>query len=139
MRSLTFRLRRGDLLKEEIERRTKESGVRAGVLLSIVGGLSFARLRMPQGEDGQHEIKELVGPFELVSGTGTVSQDGCHIHVSMSDRSGACHGGHLKDGCVVVFTAEVVIGIFDDAAYRRTFDEKTGFEELEVVQDPLGA
>lgn len=139
MRSLTFRLRKGELLKEEIERRTVEAGIRAGVLLSIVGGVERAVLRMPQGEDGGHEIKDLAGPFEIVAGTGTVSPDGCHIHMSVSDRVGTCFGGHLKGGCPVVFTAEVVIGILEDATYRRVFDEKTGFEELEVVQDPLGA
>jgi hypothetical protein len=41
-------------------------------------------------------------------------------------------GGHLKDGCIVAFTAEIVIGILDDITFRRVPDDATGFDELDV-------
>lgn len=132
MRQLTFRLQSGQLLKEEIERVAQEKSVKAGVLLSVVGGLDNVVLRMPKLNSGDHAIKELDGPFELVSGTGTISKDGCHIHIAVSDKEGKCYGGHLKDGCRVRMTAEIVIGIFDDVTYTRVPDEKTGFDELRV-------
>jgi predicted DNA-binding protein with PD1-like motif len=28
---------------------------------------------------------------------------------------GRCYGGHLKEGCPVFFTIELVIGVFEDA------------------------
>ncbi len=77
-------------------------------------------------------VKEWKGPFEIVSGTGTLSESGCHIHISVSDKKGTVIGGHLKDGNKVKTTAEVVLGVFDDAVYTRTPDENTGFEELNV-------
>ena len=133
MEQVSFRLKPGQLLFEEIEKRVKEKGIKAGVLLSIVAGLQNARLRMAGSDADDQIVKEWDEPFEVVSGTGTVSLDGCHIHVSLSDKNGNVIGGHLKDGCVVKYTAEIVIGIFDDVEYKRIFDEETGFKELEVV------
>ncbi len=130
MREASFRLKHGQLLKEEIEARTKD--VRAGVVLSLVAGLETAVLRMAGATPDRQEVKTFQGPLEIVSGTGTVSPDGCHIHVSVSDASGNVFGGHLKDGCIVATTAEVVLGIFDDIRFVRAFDESTGFNELEI-------
>lgn len=132
MKQITVRLQEGQFLREEIERITKEQDIRAGVILSLVGGVKNARLRMPKLETGEHTIKDLDGPFEIVSGTGTVSPDGCHIHLSVSDRNGDCIGGHLKEGCAIFYTVELVIGIFEDVEYRRVMDADTGFEELGV-------
>ncbi len=132
MKQLTFRLKPGELLREEIEKRVQENGVKAGVLLSIVGGLKTAVLRMPGATPENQMVKKLEGPFEVVSGTGTFSQDGCHIHISVSDKEGNVFGGHLKDGCVVSTTAEIVIGVFENVTYKRTPDPATGFPELEI-------
>ena len=130
MKQLTFRLKSGQFLKEEIERRTKD--VKAGVLLSIVGALKNANLRMAGATPDKQVVKDFKGPLEIVSGTGTISQDGCHIHISVSDNEGKVIGGHLKDGCKVAITAEVIIGIFDDISYERIYDKSTGFKELEI-------
>lgn len=132
MKQLTFRLHQNQLLKEEIERRTTD--VDAGILLSIVGAVENANLRMAGSTPDSQIMKTFDGPLEIVSGTGTISRDGCHIHVSFSDKEGKVIGGHLKDGCRVALTAEVVIGIFDDVIYQRTPDENTGFKELDVKQ-----
>lgn len=132
MKQLSFRLKPGDLLREEIERRVAERGVKAGVLLSVVAGLDPAVLRMAGAEPDHQITKTMNGPFEVVGGTGTISKDGCHIHISISDQDGNVFGGHLKHGCVVAYTAEVVIGIFEDVTYSRVRDEETGFEELTI-------
>lgn len=86
MKPLTFRLKQGQFLKEEIEARTK--GVEAGVLLSVVAGLEVAVLRMAGATPEHQEIKRFKGPLEVVSATGTISSDGCHIHISVSDADG---------------------------------------------------
>jgi predicted DNA-binding protein with PD1-like motif len=130
MKQLTFRLKSGQFLKEEIEAKTK--GVRAGVLLSVVGALQNANLRMAGSTPENQKIKNFEGPLEIVSGTGTISHDGCHLHISVSDSEGRVFGGHLKDNCKVGVTAEIVIGIFDDTVFNRTLDQNTGFPELEV-------
>lgn len=132
MKQLSFRLRPGQLLKEEIERLAVERNISAGVLLSIVGGLQHAVLRMA-GSTPENSIEKIWNEkLEIVSGTGTISKEGCHIHLSCSTGQGNVIGGHLKDGCVVATTAEIVIGIFDDVEFHRTLDDKTGYNELSI-------
>ncbi len=130
MKHLTIRLRPGQDLKKEIEALGKK--ISAGVLLSIVGGLKNAKLRMPLVPGEKHVVRDWDGPFEIVSGTGTISQDGCHIHISISDVNGQVLGGHLKDNCIVKSTVEVVILDLEDVTYRRRPDTETGFDELAV-------
>ena len=130
MKQLTFRLKSGQFLKEEIEKRAQ--GINAGILLSAVGALENANLRMVGATPDNQVINNFEGPFEIVSGTGTISREGCHIHISVSDNSGKVIGGHLKDGCKVGVTAEIVIGIFDDITYKRIHDKDTVFKELEL-------
>lgn len=132
MKTLAFRLKPGDLLKEEIERRCSEAKLTAGVLLSIVGALSVARLRMAGATPEKEEVKDFTGHFEIVSGTGTISNEDCHIHISISNAEGRVFGGHLKDGCVVEVTAEVVIGIIDDHTFTRAYDDEVGYKILAV-------
>lgn len=130
MKHLSFRLKPGQFLKEEIEGRTRH--VKAGVLLSAVGSLENVSLRMAGTSTDHETILNLTGPFEIVSGTGTISPDGCHIHISVSNSEGNVIGGHLKDECKIATTAEIAIGIFDNACYKRIYDENTGFRELAV-------
>jgi predicted DNA-binding protein with PD1-like motif len=132
MKQITFRLKPGQFLKEEIEKTAQEKNISAGVLLSVVGGLKLAVLRMAGAKPDDQPIKKWDGPLEIVSGTGTVSKEGSHLHISISDQTGNVFGGHLKDGCEVHPTAEVVIGIFDDVSYNRVLDENTGFKELTI-------
>ncbi|MEI7741775.1 MAG: PPC domain-containing DNA-binding protein [bacterium] len=126
---LAFRLKPGELLKEELERRAAH--IKAGVLLSIVGSLDKAVLRMAGASAlGDNAVKNFTGPFEIVSGTGTFSSnDGCHIHISIADNDGKVIGGHLKDGCIVRSTAEIVIGVFE-ADWKRIPDKDTGYNEI---------
>ncbi|MFA5047763.1 MAG: PPC domain-containing DNA-binding protein [Patescibacteria group bacterium] len=122
------RLLPGQDLKVEIEKTVIENKIAAGCVLSIVGSLSKATLRLADGK----AIKFWEESFEIVSGTGTLSADGCHIHVAVADCEGKVIGGHLKEGCIINTTAEVVLLIFNDVKYSREDDSQTGFKELVV-------
>ena len=124
----TFRLLPGQDLKAEIERIVREEGITAGCILSIVGSLSQTTLRLADGIT----IKVWEEKFEIVSGTGTLSTDGCHIHVAVADQEGKVIGGHLKEGCIINTTAEIVLLTFGDVRYFREDDSQTGFKELVV-------
>jgi len=135
MKQISFRLKPGQLLKETIENLAREKQIGAGVLLSVVGGLGKTVLRMVGSDSNNQTVKTWDGPFEIVAGTGTICIDGCHIHISVSDKDGNVIGGHLKDGCVVKYTAEVIIGIFDEVTFARKPDSETGFDELIVSEN----
>jgi len=74
-------------------------------------------------------IKLFKGPFEIVSAEGTVSKDGVHIHISISDSDGMVYGGHLMNGCKINTTAEIGI-LKSKKEFKRVLDRKTGYKEL---------
>ncbi len=129
MLSFTFRLKPGQDLFDSIEGFVKENSIQAGCVLSSVGSLTHATLRLANREYNN----EYEGHFEIVSMTGTVSVNGSHLHISISDGDGVTVGGHLVSGCKIYTTAEIVLAVFDDVIYQRELLENdSGYEELVV-------
>ena len=128
MQAFTFRLKAGQDLFNGIEAVVAEKNIEAGCVLSAVGSLTHATLRLANRE----YYSEYDGHFEIVSMTGTVSVHGSHLHISISDGDGQTIGGHLVPGCKIYTTAEMVLGIFEDVVYKREFAEDSGYEELVV-------
>ena len=126
------RLRPGTDLRQELERLTAEHALAAGCILTCVGGLSRARLRMPGGHGEPEVFQTFDEPMEIVSLAGTLSPDGLHVHISLSRRDGACVGGHLVPGCLVNTTAELVIADLPQLEFRRPLEPATGYGELSV-------
>lgn len=122
----TFRLKPKQDLKSEIEKFVINNKIKAGIIGLMVGSLNKAVLRMADGKS----TKDWDEPLEIVSGTGTISENGCHIHISFSDLGGKVSGGHLKEGCVINTTAEIVILVFSDVVFQRVLDKETGYNEL---------
>jgi predicted DNA-binding protein with PD1-like motif len=133
MRAIALRLRPGADLKGELLALATRERIRAGWVLTCVGSLSQARLRLAGGTD--HATWQ--GAFEIVALTGTLSQDGGHLHLAVADHRGRTVGGHLAEGCTVRTTAEVVLAADDRLVFVREHDPATGYEELVVRQrDP---
>lgn len=126
MKSYVFRLKPGVDLRKEIEKYSKEKEIKAGVIIACVGSLTKAVLRLAE----DLEVKEFNKGFEIVSLVGTISQDGMHLHLSISDKEGGVIGGHLKNGCIIHTTAEIVIGELENWELRRKEDSESGFKEL---------
>ena len=129
MQAFTFRLKPGQDLFNEIEAVVSEKNIEAGCVLSAVGSLTHATLRLANRD----YYSEYDGHFEIVSMIGTVSIHGSHLHISISDGDGKTIGGHLVPGSKIYTTAEMVLGIFDDVVYKREFSEDSGYEELVVI------
>jgi hypothetical protein len=132
MRAHAFRLTPGTDLRAELERLTEAHALRAGCILSCVGSLSRARLRMPGAIGEAAVFKTFVEPMEIMSLTGTLCADGVHVHISLARSDGGCIGGHLAQGCIVNTTAELVIGELLQVEFRRAADPVTGYKELVV-------
>lgn len=128
MQVFTFRLKPGQDLFNEIEAIVAERNIEAGCILSAVGSLIHATLRLANREI--HSKYD--GYFEIVSMTGTISVHGSHLHISISDENGKTFGGHLLPGCKIYTTAEMVLGIFENVVYKREMCELSGYEELIV-------
>jgi uncharacterized protein len=130
MRTIALRLRPGADLKDELLALVAREHLRAGWVLTCVGSLSQARLRLAGG--AEHATWQ--GPLEIVALTGTLSQDGSHLHLAVADDQGRTVGGHLAAGSTVRTTAEVVLGVADRLVFAREHDPVTGYDELVVRQ-----
>ena len=131
MKIYTFRLKPDQDLFDSIEAFVADKKIEAGCVLSAVGSLTHATLRLANRE----YYNEYEGHFEIVSMTGTVATSGSHIHVSISDGDGVTLGGHLVSGCKIYTTAEIILSVFDDVIYKRELlKNDSGYEELVVYK-----
>lgn len=123
-----FRLKPGQDLKAAIQEFVDDMQIKAGWISTCVGSLTTYNLRFANQPNGSADN----GHFEIVSLTGTVSINGSHIHVSISDTAGKTIGGHLLDGCKVYTTAEIVIISSNQYEFKREMDGSTPWDELQV-------
>ncbi|MGI6607882.1 MAG: PPC domain-containing DNA-binding protein [Erysipelotrichaceae bacterium] len=123
---LAKRLHYGDDLKVEIEKLCYENDVSSAVVISSVGCVYKATIRLADGVT----VREFNDNFEILSINGTVSRDGSHLHISYSDVNGNTLGGHLCYNNLVNTTCELVLFTIDEYSFTREYDKKTGYDEL---------
>lgn len=126
MTTICRRLHCGDDLLLSIQRICLEYHIAAGVILSGVGCLSRAVLRDADGIT----CRTVEEHCEILSLMGTVSQTRCHLHIALSRQGLDAFGGHLKAGCLVNTTCELVIGVLDGWQYGLEQDDTTGYDEI---------
>src|SRR3954468_21877367 len=99
MKTISTRLTDGQDLMIEINKLVREHDVQAGVILSAVGSLSVSTIRVPV----INGVVKYIHPenLEIDNLHGTVSVNGIHLHISVSNIEGVVMGGHLKEGCIV--------------------------------------
>jgi uncharacterized protein len=123
-----LRLHPGQDLKKELDTFARENQLQAGFIVTCVGSLRKVKLRLANQPGGTVWEQK----FEIVSLVGTLSPDGSHLHLSVSDSSGVTLGGHLMEGCEIYTTAEIVIGEANALRFRRETDPETTFKELTI-------
>ncbi|MCF0112127.1 MAG: DNA-binding protein [Erysipelotrichaceae bacterium] len=128
MKEHVFRLTEGTDLKTGIREYCQTNRITSACVICCVGCLTQISLRMAGGEVYFQDNNDR----EIVSLTGTVSENGVHFHISASDVTGTTVGGHLKEGCIVGTTAEIVLAELESVTLTRQFDEKTGYKELVI-------
>lgn len=127
---IAFRLKPGQDLKLAIDSIVKEEKINAGWIVTCVGSLTNYNIRFANRPNGSIDS----GHFEIVSLVGTLSTEGSHLHISISDSSGKTIGGHLLDGCKIYTTAEIVIAKSDEMHFIREEDGTTPWKELQIKQ-----
>lgn len=129
MKVVPLRLTPGQDLRKALEAWMGEQQEQAGCVISAVGSLSVAQLRLA----GATEATTIQGELEILSLSGTLSPDGAHLHIAVADRQGAVIGGHLGAGSLVRTTAELVVGLLPEWQFRRERDPDTGYPELRIT------
>jgi predicted DNA-binding protein with PD1-like motif len=127
-KSFAFRLKPGEDLQQGIASYCNENNIKAGWVSTCVGSLTDYTIRFAN----QPGTSTGTGHFEIVSLTGTISNNGMHMHLSISDSTGKTLGGHLMQGCKVYTTAEIVLQSTDKYEFTREQDGTTPWDELQV-------
>jgi len=123
-----LRLFPGNDVRVAVEDVLRQQAVFAAYVVQGIGSLTVAQLRFA----GAEAPTELAGDLEIVSLAGSVSPDGAHLHMSVSDARGQVFGGHVANGCTVRTTAELLLALLPDHRFARKLDPSTGFMELVI-------
>ena len=132
MTTICRRLHRGADLLLSIKAICRENHIAAGVILSGVGCLTRAVLRDADGVT----VRTVEEHCEILSLMGTVSEERCHLHIALSRQGLGAFGGHLKEGCLINTTCELVIGVLDGWRYGVEQDGETGYDEIVFQEEP---
>lgn len=135
-RVIAVRLRPGTDVLLGLTEACKRNNLNNGVILSAIGSLDGVKYCNPVEMDtkagyGYGEVLHLTGPIELTSAAGIICHDdegntNLHVHVSLSDRYGTAHGGHLVEGTKVLLTVDVIMAEIDGLVMGRKFNEELG-------------
>jgi predicted DNA-binding protein with PD1-like motif len=126
MKTLAIRLLPGQDLRRAIEDAVVNAGCDAAFVLSGIGSLSEARIRLAGAEQPEH----LTGDMELVTLAGSIAVNGSHLHATLATAQGNVVGGHVAFGCIVRTTAEILLALLPEWSLTRSFDAATGYDEL---------
>lgn len=126
-------LKPGQDIRTAIEEIVTEQKISAATVISCVGALSHARLRMADTDRKRQSIREFEGKFEIVSLIGNVGQGRTHLHMSIADTQGSVIGGHIKTGGnIVAITAELVLVVEDRLRFTEKYDAAVGWDNLVI-------
>jgi predicted DNA-binding protein with PD1-like motif len=125
-----IRLSPGQDIKKELTAFVREKNLHAAFIITCVGSLQQAVLRLANQPNALTRVEK----FEIVSLTGTLSPDGAHLHIALSDSIGTTIGGHLLEGSLIYTTAEIVIGEAETLSFKRETDPATTYKELKVYK-----
>ena len=128
MQAVPLRLHPGDDLRAAVVAALQASGHAAAFVVQGIGSLSVAQLRYA----GVPQPDALRGDLEILTLAGSVSADGAHLHMSVSDAQGRVLGGHVCAGCIVRTTAELLLAVLPGQRFTREFDPRTGYPELKI-------
>lgn len=130
-RYLPLRLRPGDDLRLALQAALASQGANAAFVVAGIGSLRPTQLRLA----GASAALTIDADVELLSLSGSVGVNGCHLHLTVAGPDGAVMGGHVGEGCIVRTTAEILLVLLPDWHFSRELDVATGWAELVIRAD----
>ncbi|HSI51742.1 MAG TPA: PPC domain-containing DNA-binding protein [Ideonella sp.] len=126
MQLLPLRLSPGADLRQALEDAARRPDVGAAFVVCGIGSLTQARLRFAQA-DTETAVE---GPLEILSLSGSLAENGVHLHMAVSRADGTVLGGHVGHGNIVRTTAEVLLALLPEWQLTRELDPHTGYLEM---------
>lgn len=126
-------LKPGQDIRTVIEEVVAEQNISAATVMSCVGALSHARLRMAGTGKEKQDVHDYEGEFEIVSLIGNMGPGRTHLHMSIADKQGSVIGGHIKTGGnIIAITAELVLAVEDTLRFIERHDASVGWNNLVI-------
>lgn len=118
---IRLRLDRDDLLLETIMDTIKKHNIQDGAVLSAAGTLQVCTFHAVKSMAAKPEQKFTTkqGPLEILNINGIIAAGEPHLHMTLGDTSGGAIGGHLENGCKVLYRAEITIAKFAGTKVAR--------------------
>jgi predicted DNA-binding protein with PD1-like motif len=119
-----LRLDRGDLLLESITDAIRKNHIQDGAVLTAAGSLqecTYHRVKSLAAK-AEDEFITVKAPMEILNINGMIAAGEPHLHLTLSADKGA-FGGHLENGCRVLYRAEITIAKFSGVALARSLNK----------------
>jgi predicted DNA-binding protein with PD1-like motif/glutaredoxin len=114
MHAAAIHLSAGSDLRRSLEELSRQHNAN-GFVLSVVGNLSEACFACP----GRTTPTRLTGELEIITLQGSLSPEGVHLHLSVSDSDCQVWGGHLEHGSLVLKGADLLVGWLTGETQQR--------------------
>lgn len=123
-RIVVVRLKRGTDLLDGLKKAVEREKIRNAAILSGVGSLTSYHVHAVSNTTlpAQNIYYQAQGPQDLLNVNGYVMDGRVHAHIVFSDNQKGL-GGHLEPGTTVFTFAIITLGVLEDGADLRRFDE----------------
>ena len=123
-RIVVVRLKHGTDLLDGLSKAVKEEGIKQAVILSGIGSLTSYHVHAVDNTTfpSKNVFFKAEGPQDLLNVNGYVIDGRVHAHITFSDEEEAL-GGHLEPGTKVFTSAIITVGVVEEDANLRRFDD----------------
>jgi predicted DNA-binding protein with PD1-like motif len=114
-------LDRDALLLESIMDVIKERQIRDGHVMVTAGSVQECTYHYVASTAVKPKdvFKTVKGPFEILGGGGIIADGQPHLHITLSDPEKGAFGGHLENGCRILYLGEVTVLKYAGPALTR--------------------
>jgi hypothetical protein len=123
---IRIRLDRDDLLLESINDAIKKHNIQDGAVLTAAGTLQLCTFHAVKSlapkPDQQFNTRQ--GPLEILNINGIIAAGEPHLHMTLGTTDGPALGGHLENGCKVLYRAEITIAKFRGTRIARLSNQE---------------
>lgn len=121
---ITIGLQPGELLLESIQKAILENHIENGAVISGIGTLKTCRMHYVTHLGFPPTDRYILNkPLEVLSITGLIADSQPHLHIVVSCGEKETYGGHLEEGCEVLYLCEIMIMVSNNLKMTRYLDE----------------
>jgi len=98
-------------LLESINSVIQQKQIRDGEVLVTAGSVQECTFHFvgSTAKTPKNVYKTVKGPYEILNAGGIIADGVPHIHITLSTNGSSVVGGHLENGCKVLYLAEITI------------------------------